>query len=131
MSLTRVIHCPDEVFYIDQVRFSEALPLALNKADFVLQFSEDLDSLFVAASKLPHDLFNGTDDKDAVLIILPAVLQGNRDPVQQESVKDLGLRGHRPVCLVLKEDLRNTDKRKLFAFRAVEIVIHAYHHPLL
>ena len=131
MSLTSVIHSSDEVLHIDQVRFSEALALPLYQADLIFQFGEELDGFLIAAADLLHELFNGTDDKDAVLIILPAILQGNRDPVKQESVKDLGLRGHRPVCLVLKEDLRNTDKRKLFTFRAVEIVIHAYHHPLL
>ena len=35
MSLTSVIHSPDEVLHIDQVRFSEALPLALYQADLI------------------------------------------------------------------------------------------------
>ena len=109
----------------------EISPLSFYQADLIFQFGEELDGFLIAAADLLHDLLDGTDNEDTVLLILPAILQGNRDPVKQESVKDLGLRGHRPVCLVLKEDLRNTDKRKLFAFRAVEIVIHAYHHPLL
>ena len=130
MSLTSVIHSPDEVLHIDQVRLSKALSLPLDQADLVLQFGEELDGLFIAAADLLHDFLDGTDNEDPVLLILPAIFQGNRYTVQQEAIQDLGFCRHRPVCLVLKEDLRDPDKGELFTFRAVKIVIHAYHHLL-
>ena len=97
---------------------------------FFFQLVHQLRGLVVSTVHGLHDLFQSTDDEDPSLLIEPAVLCGEIHSLKKDPVKDLCLGRQAFEFFFAEEDCRDTDEIELVGLRAVEIVIHAYHHLL-
>ena len=127
---TRVIHRRDEILHVDQVWLSLPLPFPLNQAALFFEFIHQLGGLVVGTVHGFHDLFQSANDKDPALVIEPSIFCREIHSLKKDPVEDLRLGRQAFEFLFAEEDCRDPDEVELVGLRAVEIVLHAYHHLL-
>ena len=83
-----------EVFHIEQVRLSQALPAPLNKLIFVFQLVQQFDRFLSGTSNRIHDFIYRTDDVGISILVLPAIFKREIHPIQQDCIKQLCIARH-------------------------------------
>ena len=80
-----------KVLDVNEIGLAEALPLALNKPAFLIQFIQQLHGLLRSTGKCVHDILDGIDDIHAPLLIQPAILGRQTHAIKEQAVEDFGL----------------------------------------
>ena len=90
----------------------------------LLQLTEKLCRFLVRAAKGVHGFFQGVYDIDPSILIKPAVLQGQIQPVQEQAVQLFRKGIHSSVAGIRIKGFRYPVEGKPKAFPAVEILRH-------